>query len=153
MDSKNYTDVLINGKIYTLGGAEEESYLQQVASYINEKMSGLQRQPGFQRQSDDYKSVMTFLNLADDYFKERQYAARLESENQNLEKETYSLKHELVSTQMKLETLHRETEDLKRQLHELMLRIPGREETQEEPETAQGTGEAAQDEPGDSSER
>ena len=43
MDSKNYTDVLINGKIYTLGGAEEESYLQQVASYINEKMSGLQR--------------------------------------------------------------------------------------------------------------
>ena len=71
MDSKNYTDVLINGKIYTLGGAEEESYLQQVASYINEKMSGLQRQPGFQRQSDDYKSVMTYLNLADDYFKER----------------------------------------------------------------------------------
>ncbi|MBS6518386.1 MAG: cell division protein ZapA [Clostridium sp.] len=127
MDSKNYTDVLINGKIYTLGGAEEESYLQQVASYINEKMSGLQRQPGFQRQSDDYKSVMTFLNLADDYFKERQYAARLEHENQNLEKETYSLKHELVSTQMKLETLHRESEDLKRQLQELLLRVPDRE--------------------------
>ena len=121
MDSKNYTDVLINGKIYTLGGAEEESYLQQVASYINEKMSGLQHQPGFQRQSDDYKSVMTCLNLADDYFKERQYAARLE-------KETYSLKHELVSTQMKLEALHRETEELRRQMKELMLRIPEREE-------------------------
>lgn len=120
MDSKNYTDVLINGKIYTLGGAEEESYLQQIASYINEKMSELQRQPGFQRQSDDYKSVMTFLNLADDYFKERQYTARLEYENQNLEKETYSLKHELVSTQMKLEALHRETEELRRQLKELI---------------------------------
>ena len=136
MDSKNYTDVLINGKIYTLGGAEEESYLQQVASYINEKMSGLQHQPGFQRQSDDYKSVMTCLNLADDYFKERQYAARLENENQNLEKETYSLKHELVSTQMKLEALHRETEELRRQMKELMLRIPEREEAPAVSETA-----------------
>ena len=58
---------------------------------------------------------MTCLNLADDYFKERQYAARLENENQNLEKETYSLKHELVSTQMRLEALHRETEELRRQ--------------------------------------
>lgn len=74
------------------------------------------------------KSVMTCLNLADDYFKERQYAARLENENQNLEKETYSLKHELVSTQMKLEALHRETEELRRQMKELMLRIPEREE-------------------------
>ena len=136
MDSKNYTDVLINGKIYTLGGAEEESYLQQVASYINEKMSGLQRQPGFQRQSDDYKSVMTCLNLADDYFKERQYAARLENENQNLEKETYSLKHALVSTQMKMEALHRETEELRRQMKELMLRIPEREEAPAVSETA-----------------
>ena len=113
MDSKNYTDVLINGKIYTLGGAEEESYLQQVASYINEKMSGLQRQPGFQRQSDDYKSVMTCLNLADDYFKD-----------------------ELVSTQMKLEALHRETEELRRQMKEMMLRIPEREEAPAVSETA-----------------
>lgn len=146
MDSKNYTDVLINGKIYTLGGAEEESYLQQVASYINEKMSELQRQPGFQRQSDDYKSVMIFLNLADDYFKERQYADRLEHENQNLEKETYSLKHELVSTQMKLEALHRETEDLRRQLQELMLRVPGREEMNDESGTAQETETLTQEE-------
>ena len=40
MDSKNYTDVLINGKIYTLGGAEEERYLQPVASYIPDDEQG-----------------------------------------------------------------------------------------------------------------
>ena len=125
MDSKNYTDVLINGKIYTLGGAEEESYLQQVASYINEKMTRLQKQPGFTRQSEDYKSVMTYLNLADDYFKEKQYAARL--------------KHELVSTQMKLETVMREAAEQRERVHALELRLqeleamqPAEEETKEE---------------------
>ena len=139
MDSKNYTDVLINGKIYTLGGAEEESYLQQVASYINEKMNRLQKQPGFTRQSEDYKSVMTYLNLADDYFKEKQYAARLAEENQELEKESYSLKHELVSTQMKLETVMREAAEQRERVHALELRLqeletmqPAEEETKEE---------------------
>lgn len=139
MDSKNYTDVLINGKIYTLGGAEEESYLQQVASYINEKMTRLQKQTGFTRQSEDYKSVMTYLNLADDYFKEKQYAARLAEENQELEKESYSLKHELVSTQMKLETVMREAAEQRERVHALELRLqeleamqPAEEGTKEE---------------------
>lgn len=139
MDSKNYTDVLINGKIYTLGGAEEESYLQQVASYINEKMTRFQKQPGFTRQSEDYKSVMTYLNLADDYFKEKQYAARLAEENQELEKESYSLKHELVSTQMKLETVMREAAEQRERVHALELRLqeleamqPAEEGTKEE---------------------
>ncbi len=104
MNSKNYTDVLIGGKIYTLGGSEEESYLQQVASYLNEKYSILRRQEGFSRQPEDYQNVMICLNLADDYFKEKERAALLEAQNEELEKETYRLKHELVSTQMKLES-------------------------------------------------
>ena len=37
MDSKNYTQVLIDGKIYTLGGSEDEAYLQKAASYVNDK--------------------------------------------------------------------------------------------------------------------
>lgn len=36
MDSKRNTEVLIDGKIYALGGSEEESYIQRLASYINE---------------------------------------------------------------------------------------------------------------------
>ena len=38
MERKNYTEVLINGNIYTLGGSEEQEYLQKVAAYINEKI-------------------------------------------------------------------------------------------------------------------
>lgn len=149
MDSKNYTDVLINGKIYTLGGAEEESYLQQVASYINEKMTRLQRQPGFMRQSEDYRAVMTFLNLADDYFKEKQYAARAAAENQELEKETYSLKHELVSTQMKLEASAREAEELREQVRGLRMRLDSLEKEREQAKTGSGSSQAdAEDKPG-----
>lgn len=114
MDSKNYTDVLIGGKIYTLGGLEEENYLQQVAGYINEKISGLRRQDGYLKQSEDYQSVMVYLNLADDLFKEKERAGLLESRRDDLEKENYSLKHELVSTQMRLEAALKEVQELKR---------------------------------------
>lgn len=118
MDAKNFTDVLIGGKIYTLGGFVEESYLQGIASYINEKMSQLKKQEGFLKQSADYQSVMLELNMADDYFSERRQAELLERQKSELEKENYSLKHELVSTQMKLENAVRETEMQKAQLKE-----------------------------------
>ena len=41
METKNYTQVLIDGKIYTLGGSEDEAYLQRTASYVNDKIAGL----------------------------------------------------------------------------------------------------------------
>lgn len=110
MSSKNYTDVLIGGKIYTLGGAEETGYLQQVAGYLNEKMAALKKQDGFRKQTEDYQNVMLCLNLADDYFKERALVAELKAQKEELEKETYRLKHELVSTQMKMEALQAKLE-------------------------------------------
>ena len=58
---KHYAEVLIDGKIYTLGGAEEEHYLQRVASYISEKISQMKRQEGFSRQSQEYQAVMVEL--------------------------------------------------------------------------------------------
>ena len=35
MNSRNYTDVIIAGKVYTLGGYESEEYLQRVAAYLS----------------------------------------------------------------------------------------------------------------------
>ena len=37
MDSKHNTEVLIDGKIYTLGGSEEEGYSQPLARDVNER--------------------------------------------------------------------------------------------------------------------
>ena len=100
METKNYTQVLIDGKIYTLGGNEDEAYLQRTASYVNEKNMQLRGIPGFSKQSADYQQVMIQLNIADDYFKALDHSEQMEEERNRMEKESYSLKHELVSTQM-----------------------------------------------------
>ena len=102
---KNYAEVLIDGKIYTLGGSEEQEYLQKVAAYINQKIGILKAQPGFTRQNKDYQEVMIYLNLADDYFKTLQEAKMLRAKKDELEKEIYSLKHELIGVQMKLDAV------------------------------------------------
>ena len=103
MDKKNYTQVLIDGNVYTLGGSEEQEYLQKVAVYLNQKIGILKAQPGFTRQNKDYQEVMIYLNLADDYFKTLQEAKMLRAQKDELEKEVYSLKHELISVQMQLD--------------------------------------------------
>lgn len=110
MNQKNYTEVLIDGKIYRLGGTEDEMYLQRIAAYLNEKISRLKKQEGFTRLSSDYQFVMEALNLADDYFKEQERANALAEQKASMEKDAYSLKHELVKTQLELEKLQRELE-------------------------------------------
>ena len=106
--AKQYIDVLIDGKVYSLGGSETEGYVQQIATYLNGKIFQLKAQPGFLKMPEDYQSIMTYLNLADDYFKEKESAKALASDKESMEKETYRLKHEMVSTQMKLESLRNE---------------------------------------------
>ena len=108
MDTKHYTEVLIDGRIYTLGGTEDEGYMQRVASYINEMITTLKRQEGFTKQSAEYQTAMVELNMEDDYFKAREQIAQLERQKHEMEKEVYSLKHELVTTQMKLEAANKE---------------------------------------------
>ena len=50
MSSKNKTEVLIDGKIYTLSGYESEEYLQRVATYINNKLAELKKTvPGVEK--------------------------------------------------------------------------------------------------------
>ena len=123
MDTKNYTQVLIDGKIYTLGGTEDEAYLQKAASYVNEKIATMHAIPGFSKQSADYQQLMLLLNIADDYFKAKENADQMEEQKDRMEKETYSLKHELVSTQMKLDGVLRDLEERQRQLQELSAKL------------------------------
>ena len=118
MDTKNYTQVLIDGKIYTLGGSEDEAYLQKAASYVNEKITTMHALPGFSKQSADYQQLMLLLNIADDYFKAKKQISILEEELQGKEKELYDLKHELISAQIKLENAEKQGKELQKQLNE-----------------------------------
>ena len=100
---KNYTEVTIAGKTYTLGGYEDAEYLQQIAAYINPCISALHQMPGVLRQSADDQNMMLRRNLADDCFKARKKAASLEAKAEMMEKEIYNLKHELITNQLRNE--------------------------------------------------
>ena len=103
MASKNATQVLIGGKIYTLSGYESEDYLQKVAGYLNNKITEIKTLDGYARLSPEMKSLLLNLNTADDYFKLKEQADQLGDQITQKDRELYEIKHELISAQMKLE--------------------------------------------------
>ena len=123
MSSKNKTEVLIDGKIYTLSGYESEEYLQRVATYINNKLAELKKLDGYARLSQELKSILLELNVADDYFKAKNQVEMVEEELAQKDQELYDLKHELISTQIKLEDAAKELEALKEQATEYQKHI------------------------------
>lgn len=123
MSSKNKTEVLIDGKIYTLSGYESEEYLQRVATYINNKLAELKKLDGYARLSQELKSILLELNVADDYFKAKNQVEMVEEELAQKDQELYDLKHELISTQIKLEDASKELEALKEQATEYQKQI------------------------------
>ena len=98
--NKSSTEVNIAGKNYTIAGYEDEEYIQRVASHINAKLSTLKKTEGYNRQSSDFRNMMLLINLADDFFKEKERYATLEEEKKLVEKELYDLKQKLVSDKL-----------------------------------------------------
>ena len=123
MSSKTKTEVLIDGKIYTLSGYESEEYLQRVATYINNKLAELKKLDGYARLSQELKSILLEFNVSDDYFKAKNQVEMVEEELAQKDQELYDLKHELISTQIKLEDAAKELEALKEQATEYQKQI------------------------------
>ena len=121
--SKNYTEVLIGGKVFTLSGFESEEYLQKVSAYLNHKMDECANSDGYRKQSADTRSILLSLNIADDYFKAKKQGAVLENDVEEKDKELYDLKHELISTQMKLENLCTELDKTKDENRQMQMKI------------------------------
>ncbi len=121
--SKNYTEVLIGGKVFTLSGFESEEYLQKVSTYLNHKIAECASMEGFNRQSAETRSTLLALNIADDYFKAKRQGAALEQDVEQKDKEMYDLKHELISTQIKCENLEQELQKAKEEKQQLQMQI------------------------------
>ena len=98
--SKNYTEVLIGGKVFTLSGFESD-----------------------RKQSAETRSILLALNIADDYFKAKKQGGTLESDIEAKDKEMYDLKHELISVQIKLENAEKAMDKLKEENKELQMKI------------------------------
>ena len=123
MSSKNNTEVILGGKVFTLSGYESEEYLQKVAAYINNKLAELNKDESYRRQSAEVRANLMYLNIADDYFKAKKLGDSLQSETENKDTAMYDLKHELISTQIKLEDAAKELEALKEQTTEYQKQI------------------------------
>lgn len=103
MAVKNTAQVVIDGKIITLGGYESEEYFQKVAAYMNNKIGELSQMPGYSRQAMETKHTLLSLNITDDYFKAKKQAEIFEQDLQQKDQEMYDLKHKLISLKMQIE--------------------------------------------------
>lgn len=120
MEGKNSVEVVINGKIYQLAGSESESYMHEVASYLNQKILDFQKETlGYNKLDDSIKALLLEVNICDDLFKERKRSRDIQQARDEAERESYAAKHDLVNMQMKLETTLRELENTQKKLAEL----------------------------------
>ena len=121
--SKNFTEVLIGGKVFNLGGFESEEYLQKVSTYLNHKIDECSSNDSYRKQSADTRSVLLALNIADDYFKAKKQGSSLESDIEAKDKEMYDLKHDLIAVQIKLENAEKAMDKLKEENKDLQMKI------------------------------
>ena len=123
MSSKNKTEVLIAGKIFTLSGYESEEYLQKVATYINNKIAEFKKLDGYNHQTKENKSILLELNIADDYFKAKKQVEMVEEELSEKDKELYDLKHELINVKIQLENQENDLEASRKENTELQKEV------------------------------
>ena len=75
---KNRVKISIDGKSFTLVGEETEEHMRQVAEYIDLKMTEIRQKAVAVTLDSSLAYVLTSINVADDYFKEKAYTAELE---------------------------------------------------------------------------
>ena len=119
MAMKNTAEVVIAGRVYKISGYENPEYLHQIAVYLNDKMSELQKTDSYRKQNTDQKQLLLNMNLADDFFKSRRQAEKLSADLEKKERELYSVRHDLIEAQLALENQKKELKDLKKRLKEL----------------------------------
>lgn len=88
MAYKNMVSVRVCGKTMTLSGNESVEYITKVANYIEDKAEELRSSESSKNLSPNLVSVLTSINIADDYFKEI-------TKNQTLTEELAAAKKEI----------------------------------------------------------
>ena len=126
----NDTDVLIDGRKYTICGFESDEYLQQIASYINRKVTDFKKKDYYRRLDLDLRNVLLAINIADDYHKAKKKLKELQSESELKDKMVLEMKHEIIDLQEqakkdgeKREKLETSLEEAEKKIIELETRL------------------------------
>ncbi len=97
---RNRVHIHIAGESYTMVSEEEESYMQQVASLVDRKISEAHMMPGVSRMQS---TVLAACNIADQYYKAAESADNLRAQMKKYLEESESLRRELAEMQRMLD--------------------------------------------------
>lgn len=81
---KNRIKIFVDGKSFTLVGEETEIHMQAVATYIDNKLVEIRKNAAAVKMDTSLAYVLAALNVADEYFKEKEKVAELEGRNLGL---------------------------------------------------------------------
>ena len=121
MGEMNEAKVLIDGKVYHLVGEESEEYMHLVAAYINRKMAEVEGLEAVKRMNSKTRSILTILNIADDYIKEKDERDRLYKQSQEVRLELDEVKSRLADLSRQNEALEAQLATWKEKYRELEL--------------------------------
>ena len=113
----NKVRIRIAGKDYYIVGTEPEEYIQKIGLYVDKKMGEI-LEAGDNNLSTVMVSVLASVNIADDYFKERDRANGQKSRINELEKKLRDTHSRNSSLEQKNARLEEQKSDLKMKLVE-----------------------------------
>lgn len=123
MNDKNYFNITLAGKSYTLAGEESSEYLRTVADYIEGKYADYSANISFRTQPMDIQHVMLEVNVADDYFKCKEQVEILTRKLEEQSAEIERMKNSLVAMQVRYENLESGTKLTQKKYQEAKTRI------------------------------
>ena len=139
MADKKTIQVIIDGKIYVLSGENSESYLHDVADYLNHKFESIRKEMwNYNKLEESVRSLLLQINICDELFQERKKVEEMQELLDQEKSESYSYKHDLVKTKLKLDGVLQELESTQKKLLALEKK-EGKEKTSHEKSSHQGS--------------
>ena len=139
MADKKTIQVIIDGKIYVLSGENSESYLHDVADYLNHKIESIRKEMwNYNKLEESVRSLLLQINICDELFQERKKVEEMQELLDQEKSESYSYKHDLVKTKLKLDGVLQELESTQKKLLALEKK-EGKEKTSHEKYSHQGS--------------
>jgi len=113
----NTVNIRIAGKDYHIVGTEQEEYIQKIGHYVDKKMNSM-IEAGENNLSTVMASVLTSVNIADDYFKERDKANQQKTKMNEIEKKLREIQNKMSTLEQKYNRLEEQKSELKLKLVE-----------------------------------
>lgn len=123
MSGKNSIEVIIEGKVYNLGGYESEEYMQKIANFVNSKLEEVKKLESYPYHSIELRHILMYINLGDEYFKAKKKTDSLQEEIEMKDRLMYDMKHELIDAQLTSEAAEKTMKDFQKENNDLKKKL------------------------------